>query len=218
MGKAVCVLTRASSSLYSYACGSRTTNSRICVGEPPSINIRMSRRCASSRRDASRLTALQPAVCRRPTCRRTTCSAVHLRCSPLLGSRLEPIIAYDTDDTDEDDNNDDNEEDEMMLMLILLLMQVLMMMPVLTLMALITMTVRFLFLRWMEWAVTLSARSGLSVLRNLSLSLSLSHRHLAELVHQWHVAGRKKLRCNCSCLFRMTPPANSAMSVVLSTC
>ena len=38
----------------------------------------------------------------------------------------------------------------MMLMLILLLMQVLMMMMVPTLMKLITMSVRFLFLLWME--------------------------------------------------------------------
>ena len=120
----------------------------------------------------------------------------------------------------------------MMLMLIWLLMQVLMMMTVLTLMALITMTVRFLFLRWMEWAVTLSARSGLSVLRNLSRSLSLTHtatfdaqyvrsalykhrRDLAELAHQWHVAGRKKLRCNRQSKYEAhwdnTPPVRNKL-------
>ena len=33
----------------------------ICLGEPPSINIRVSRSCASSRRDAWPLTASQPA-------------------------------------------------------------------------------------------------------------------------------------------------------------
>ena len=77
-------------------------------------------------------------------CRRTTCYASPLH-TCLRFPPLEPIIAYDTDDTDDDDNNDDNEEDEMMLMLILLLMQVLMMMTVLTQVALITLTVRFLF-------------------------------------------------------------------------